>query len=59
MLELLTEPLILTYSFFQDFVKTLKIGEYYGSEKTVRMWSRVQPYLTRLRSYISGVSRYF
>lgn len=44
---------------FQDFVRTLKIGEYYGSEKTVRMWSRVQPYLTRLRSYISGVSRYF
>ena len=43
---------------FQDFVKTLRIGEYYGSEKTVRMWARVQPYLTRLRSYVSGVSRY-
>ena len=37
-------------------MKTLRIGEYYGSEKTVRMWARVQPYLTRLRSYVSGVS---
>ena len=42
--------------FVQDFVKTLRIGEYYGSEKTVRMWARVQPYITRLRSYVSGVS---
>jgi len=41
----------------EDFVKTLRIGEYYGSEKTVRMWARVQPYITRLRSYVSGVSR--
>lgn len=36
----------------EDFVKTLRIGEYYGSEKTVRMWARVQPYITRLRSYM-------
>jgi len=41
----------------EEFVRTLKIGEYYGSEKAVRMWSLFQPYLTRMRSYISGVSR--
>ena len=55
----LSSCIVIVLTMFQDFVRTLKIGEYYGSEKTVRMWARVQPYLTRLRSYVSGVSRYF
>ena len=42
---------------FKEFVKTLRIGEYYGSEKAVRIWSLFQPHLTRMRSYVSGVSR--
>ena len=44
-------------SYFQEFLQTLRLGEYFGSEKAIKYWGMFQPYTTRLRNFMSGVSR--
>ena len=41
----------------QEFLQTLRLGEYFGSEKAIKYWGMFQPYTTRLRNFMSGVSR--
>ena len=43
---------------FQNFLKTLKCAEYYPSAKAIKNWGRVQPFLTRFRSYLHGIGRH-
>jgi len=39
------------------FVEFLKLGEYYNNERAVRFWTIFQPFSTRLRNHLSGLSR--
>jgi len=39
------------------FVEFLKLGEYFNSQRAVRFWTRFQPFSTRLRNHLSGLSR--
>ena len=42
----------------KEFASFLKLGEYYASEKMIKYWSMFQPYGTRLRNFMSGLSRH-
>jgi len=42
----------------QNFLDTLQLAEYYPSAKHVKNWGRVQPYLTRFRSWLQGIGRH-
>jgi len=41
----------------REFVTRLQLEEFYASGGMIRVWTRVQPLITRLRSFMSGVSR--
>jgi len=46
----------------ENFLKTLKCAEYISAEhisaKAIKIWGRVQPFLTRFRSYLHGIGRH-
>lgn len=42
----------------QKFLEVLQVAKYYPDAKAVRNWGRVQPYLTRFRSYLQGIGRH-
>ena len=39
------------------FVEFLKLAEYFNSQRAVSFWTRFQPFSTRLRNHLSGLSR--
>ena len=39
------------------FVEFLQLGEYFNSQRSIRFWTKFQPYSTRLRNHLSGLSR--
>ena len=41
----------------REFVTRLQLEEFYASGGMIRVWTLVQPLITRLRSFMSGVSR--
>lgn len=41
-----------------DFLRVLKLGEYYNSPGSIKNWGRVQPMMTRFRSYLHGLGRH-
>lgn len=42
----------------ENFLKTLKLAEYYPSGKAIKNWGRVQPTMTRFRSWLHGIGRH-
>jgi len=42
----------------KEFLEELKLGEYYGSGRSINMWGFFQPYITRLRNFMSGLGRH-
>jgi len=40
-----------------SFVEFLKLGEYFNNPRAVRFWARFQPFSTKLRNHLSGLSR--
>jgi len=46
----------------ENFLKTLKCAEYISadhiSDKAIKIWGTVQPFLTRFRSYLHGIGRH-
>ena len=39
------------------FVEFLQLGEYFNSQRSIRFWTKFQPFSTRLRNHLSGLSR--
>jgi len=42
----------------KEFASVLRLGEYYASEKMIKYWTMFQPYSTRLRNFMAGLSRH-
>jgi len=42
----------------ENFLETLKLAEYYPSGKAIKNWGRVQPTMTRFRSWLHGIGRH-